>query len=73
MLPYSETPRSHHTFSKVSSPSRKHTEEYPYKIQFSHQKCGAGVELCLGSASTSLVTLGKGEKEYVTVRERNLN
>jgi hypothetical protein len=52
-------------------PCRKHTEEYPYRIQFSDLKSRTWGEPC--PESSPLVALGKGGREYVTVRERNWN
>jgi hypothetical protein len=61
--------KSLHRLSKISSPSRKHAEKYPYRIQLSELRCGDGGEPCLGPEATPLVTIRKGEREYVTVRE----
>jgi hypothetical protein len=52
-------------------PCRKHTEEYPYRIQCSDLKSRTWSEPC--PESSPLVALGKREREYVTVRERNWN
>jgi hypothetical protein len=52
-------------------PCRKHTEEYPYRIQFSDLKSRTWGEPC--PESSPPVALGKGGREYVTVRERNWN
>jgi hypothetical protein len=52
-------------------PCREHTEEYPYRIQHSDLKSSMWDEPC--PESSPLVALGKGEREYVTVRERTWN
>jgi hypothetical protein len=61
--------KSLHTLSKISSSSRKHIEEYPYRIQLSELRWGDGGEPCLGPDTTPLITIRKREREYVTVRE----
>jgi hypothetical protein len=66
MFPCLETLRSQHTHSQKSF-----LQVGKYSSHIRNVKLGN--ELHLTPASTPLVTLGKEQKEYVTVRVRNLN